>query len=168
MSGQQRELSMRFLAEPTDVNYGGKVHGGAVMKWIDQAGYAAAVGWSGTYSVTVAVGGIRFVAPIRTSDLVTVTAKLVYTGTSSMHFAIDVTARDPMGGDERLCTHCVIVFVALDAAENKPTPVPAWKPQTLEDKHLSEYATQVMALSKGIEETVTRYREAEALAAAGH
>jgi len=168
MSGQQRELSMRFLAEPTDVNYGGKVHGGAVMKWIDQAGYAAAVGWSGTYSVTVAVGGIRFVAPIRTSDLVTVTAKLVYTGTSSMHFAIDVTARDPMGGDERLCTHCVIVFVALDAAENKPTPVPAWKPQTLEDKHLSEYATQVMALSKGIEETVTRYREAEALAAAAH
>jgi acyl-CoA hydrolase len=29
------------------------------MKWIDQAGYAAAVGWSGQYSVTVAVGGIR-------------------------------------------------------------------------------------------------------------
>ena len=168
MSGQQRELSMCFLAEPTDVNYGGKVHGGAVMKWIDQAGYAAAVGWSGTYSVTVAVGGIRFVAPIRTSDLVTVNTKLVYTGTSSMHFAIGVTARDPMGGAERLCTHCVIVFVALDAVENKPTPVPAWKPQTLEDKHLSEYATQVMALSKGIEETVTLYREAEALAAAGH
>ena len=168
MSGQQRELSMRFLAEPTDVNYGGKVHGGVVMKWIDQAGYAAAVGWSGTYSVTVAVGGIRFVAPIRTSDLVTVKAKLVYTGTSSMHFAISVTARDPMGGEERLCTHCVIVFVALDAAENKPTPVPVWKPQTLEDKRLSEYATQVMALSKGIEETVTRYREAATLAAAGH
>ena len=172
MSGRQRELEFRFLAEPADVNYGGKVHGGVVMKWIDQVGYAAAVGWSGRYSVTVAVGGIRFVAPVRISDVVTVSAKLVHTGTSSMHFAVDVTARDPGldGGDdsERLCTHCVIVFVALDAAENKPTPVPAWKPQTLEDKHLSEYATQVMALSKGIEETVTRYREAEALAAAGH
>jgi acyl-CoA hydrolase len=31
-------LSLQFLSEPTDVNYGGKVHGGAVMKWIDQAG----------------------------------------------------------------------------------------------------------------------------------
>jgi len=31
-----------------------------VMKWIDQAGYACAVGWSGKYCVTVAVGGIRF------------------------------------------------------------------------------------------------------------
>lgn len=159
MSGRQRELNFRFLAEPADVNYGGKVHGGVVMKWIDQAGYAAAVGWSGHYSVTVAVGGIRFVAPIRIGDLVTVAAKLVHTGTTSMHFAIDVRARDPMHeGSDRLCTHCVIVFVAMDAVEGKPTPVPAWAPQNDEDRRLAEYATQVMALSKDIEETVARYR----------
>ena len=95
MSGQQRDLTFRFLAEPIDVNYGGKVHGGVVMKWIDQVGYAAAVGWSGRYSVTVAVGGIRFVAPVRIGDLVTVSARLVHTGTSSMHFAVEVRARDP-------------------------------------------------------------------------
>ncbi len=161
MSGQQRDLTMRFLAEPTDVNYGGKVHGGQVMKWIDQAGYAAAVGWSGRYSVTVAVGGIRFVAPIRISDLVTVKTTLVHTGTTSMHFAVDVHARDPMDehGD-RLCTHCVIVFVALDGVEGSPVPVPGWTPTTDEDRRLAEYALQVMALSKGIEETVARYREA--------
>ncbi len=159
MSGRQRELNLRFLAEPTDVNYGGKVHGGIVMKWIDQAGYAAAVGWSGRYSVTVAVGGIRFVAPIRTSDLVTITAKLVYTGTSSMHFAVDVNARDPMGGADRLCTHCVIVFVALDGVDGKPTPVPALTQETEEDKRLADYALKVMDLSKGIEQTIARYRE---------
>ena len=157
MSGEQRELTFRFLAEPTDVNYGGKVHGGVVMKWIDQVGYAAAVGWSGHYSVTVAVGGIRFVAPIRISDLVTVTAKLVYTGTSSMHFAVDVRARDPMGGEGHLCTHCIIVFVALDGVEGKPTAVPAWKPHSADDTRLAEYATKVMELSKGIEETVAGF-----------
>lgn len=161
MSGRQRELNLRFLAEPTDVNYGGKVHGGVVMKWIDQAGYAAAVGWSGKYSVTVAVGGIRFVAPIRTSDLVTITAKLVYTGTSSMHFAIDVNARDPMDGIDRLCTHCVIVFVALDGVDGKPTTVPTLTEETEEDKRLAEYALKVMALSKGIEQTIERYRQAD-------
>ena len=162
MSGHQRQLVMRFLAEPTDVNYGGKVHGGQVMKWIDQAGYAAAVGWAGRYSVTVAVGGIRFVAPIRISDLVTVETTLVYTGTTSMHFAVDVRARDPMvdEAEARLCTHCVIVFVALDGVEGTPVPVPGWVPQTEEDRRLSEYALQVMALSKGIEQTVARYREA--------
>lgn len=162
MSGRQRQLTMRFLAEPTDVNYGGKVHGGQVMKWIDQAGYAAAVGWSGRYSVTVAVGGIRFVAPIRISDLVTVESTLVYTGTTSMHFAVDVRARDPMAdeGDARLCTHCVIVFVALDGVEGKPVAVPPWQPQNEEDQRLAEYALKVMELSKGIEQTVARYREA--------
>jgi len=161
MSGQQRQLIMRFLAEPTDVNYGGKVHGGQVMKWIDQAGYAAAVGWSGRYSVTVAVGGIRFVAPIRISDLVTVETTLVHTGTSSMHFAVDVRARDTMqDAGERLCTHCVIVFVALDGVEGTPVAVPAWTPDSEEDHRLAEYAMQVMALSKDIEQTVARYREA--------
>ena len=161
VSGRQRELTMRFLAEPTDVNYGGKVHGGVVMKWIDQAGYAAAVGWSGQYSVTVAVGGIRFVAPVRTSDLVTVTTKLVHTGTTSMHFSVDVHARDPMeDGPGRLCTHCVIVFVALDGVEGNPAPVPSWEPRDEEDKRLAEYAMKVMALSKGIEETIARYQHA--------
>ncbi|MBP6597709.1 MAG: acyl-CoA thioesterase [Arenimonas sp.] len=159
MSGAQRELTFRFLAEPTDVNYGGKVHGGAVMKWIDQVGYAAAVGWSGRYSVTVAVGGIRFVSPIRISDLVTITAKLVYTGTSSMHFAVDVRARDPMRDDgEHLCTHCMIVFVAMDATQEKAMPVPRWEPVDEDDRRLAEYALKVMALSKDIEHAVSRLR----------
>jgi acyl-CoA hydrolase len=158
MSGRQRELTLRFLAEPTDVNYGGKVHGGTVMKWIDQAGYAAAVGWSGRYSVTVAVGGIRFVAPIRISDLVTVSTKLIHTGTSSMHFSVAVKASDPIGaGPERLCTHCVIVFVAVDG-EGKPIAVPPLQITSEEDRHLAEYATKVMELSKGIEQTIARYR----------
>lgn len=163
MSGQQREPVFRFLASPTDVNYGGKVHGGVVMKWIDQAGYAAAVGWSGRYCVTVAVGGIRFVAPIRTSDLVTVTTTLVHTGTSSMHFSVEVSARDPMEeGSARLCTHCVIVFVALDGVEGRPVPVPPWSPDNADDRRLAEYALQVMALSKDIEDAVMRFRQPDA------
>ena len=159
MSGQQRQLAMRFLAEPSDVNFGGKVHGGQVMRWIDQCGYAAAVGWSGHYSVTVAVGGIRFVAPIRIGDLVSVKATLIHTGTTSMHFAVDVRARDPMqdADQARLCTHCVIVFVAVDD-EVQPLAVPGWAPDSEEDRRLSEYALKVMELSKGIESTVARYR----------
>ncbi len=162
MSGRQRQSNMRFLAEPSDVNFGGKVHGGQVMKWIDQAGYAAAVGWSGHYSVTVAVGGIRFVAPIRIGDLVNVEAMLIHTGTTSMHFAVDVHARDPRTdeADARLCTHCVIVFVALDAPEGAPVPVPAWLPQDAEDRQLAEYAMRVIALGKDVEQTVARYRQA--------
>lgn len=64
MSDMSREFTLRVLASPTDVNFGGKVHGGSVMKWIDQVGYACALGWSKHYCVTVYVGGIRFLQPI--------------------------------------------------------------------------------------------------------
>ncbi len=161
MRGEQRELTFRFLAEPDDVNYGGKVHGGVVRSWIDRVGDAAAVACGGHYCVTVARGGIRFVAPIRIGDLVTITAKLVHTGTSSMHFAVDVRARDLGLADDnsasRLCTHCVIVFVAMDQAEGKPTAVPPWMPTSDEDHRLAEYAMKVMELSKGIEQTVAAF-----------
>jgi acyl-CoA hydrolase len=166
MPGQDREVRFCFLAQPTDVNFGGKVHGGMVMKWIDQAGYACAVGWSGGYCVTVAVGGIRFVNPILIGDLVTVHAQLIYTGNTSMHFAVDVIARRLETGLETLATHCVVVMVATDPV-GKPTAVPKWLPQTDDDKALAAYAQKLMELDKNIEQEITRYREAAHLAASG-
>jgi len=162
MPGQDREVKFCFLAQPTDVNFGGKVHGGMVMKWIDQAGYACAVGWSGKYCVTVAVGGIRFVQPIMIGDLVTVDCKLIYTGNTSMHFGVDVVARNLTTGKDVLATHCVVVMVATDVA-GKPTPVTKWEPQSEDDKCLAAYAKKLMELDKGIEQEISRYREAARL-----
>ena len=138
MPGKQREVTTRFLAEPTDVNFGGKVHGGMVMKWIDQAAYACAVGWSGAYCVTVAVGGIQFV-------------ELIHTGTSSMHFTVDVRARNLETQKVRLATSCVIMFVALDSPDGKPAQVPEWQPRSDEDKRLADYATRLVEISKAME-----------------
>jgi acyl-CoA hydrolase len=73
-------ITLRFLAEPNTVNFGGKVHGGTVMKWIDEAGYACATSWAKLYCVTVSVGTIRFHRPIMIGDLVEVEARLAYTG----------------------------------------------------------------------------------------
>jgi acyl-CoA hydrolase len=159
MSISDREVTLRFLAQPTDVNFGGKVHGGMVMKWIDQAGYAAAVGWSRKYCVTVAVGGIQFKQPILIGDLISVHCQLIHTGTTSMHFAVDVFARQLQTGKEVLATHCVIVFVATDNL-GKPSAVPAWEPQTDEDKVLAEYAKALMNLDRQVEQEVARYRAA--------
>ena len=159
MSGHQRELDLQFLAEPTDVNFGGKMHGGAVLRWIDQAGYACAVAWSGKYCVTAAVGGIEFVAPILIGDLVQVRCKLVHTGTSSMHLTVDVIARDLKQTEERLATHCVMTFVALDAPDGRPTPVPKWEPTTKEDIALGQYALKVMEVGRRIDEEASALRE---------
>ena len=55
-----REQTLRFLAAPTDAGYLGNVSGGRVLEWIDKAGYACAVGWSGRYCVTAYVGNVHF------------------------------------------------------------------------------------------------------------
>ncbi|NEX62153.1 acyl-CoA thioesterase [Noviherbaspirillum galbum] len=143
----KREVLLRFLAEPTDVNFGGKVHGGAVMKWIDQAGYACAVGWSGYYCVTVYVGGIRFYKPIFIGQLVEVKSTVVHTGTSSMHIAVEVSATDPRTGTQKLTTRCLIVFVAVDDGGDT-VPVPRWTPETELDKRLEQYAIHMAKARK--------------------
>jgi acyl-CoA hydrolase len=151
MKNRKRDITLRFLAEPGDVNFGGKVHGGAVMKWIDLAAYACAAGWSGKYCITAYAGGIRFVEPILVGNLVEVTAKVVYTGNTSMHIAIDVQASDPKLLENRLTTHCIVIMVAVDS-EGKPTSVPAWVPELKEDIKLQESAIKLMNMRKQIQE----------------
>lgn len=150
MTTQQHTLTFRFLAEPTDVNFGGKVHGGAVMKWIDQAGFACASAWSGEYCVTVYTGGIRFLKPILIGSMVEVSAQIVYTGSTSMHVAVDVWSSNIRTGERHKTTHCIIVFVAVDAA-GSPVAVPKWQPQSEREKQLERYAINLMELRKGVE-----------------
>src|SRR3954453_7408630 len=95
--GPQRGITLRFLAEPGDVNFGGKVHGGAVMKWIDQGGYTCAAGRTGSSSATVYIAGLHFLAPIPVGEVVEFQAVVIRTGRSSMDIAVDVYARDPKG-----------------------------------------------------------------------
>ncbi|RFA08268.1 acyl-CoA thioesterase [Subtercola boreus] len=136
MTGPSDELTLRFLASPTDVaSMGGKVHAGKVLEWIDKAAYACAVGWSQSYCVTAYVGSVSFVAPIESGNLVEVHAKLIYTGTSSMHIRVNVSSADPRVGLYVTSTDCVVIFVAV-GLDARPTPVPAWTPQSAADVEL--------------------------------
>ena len=157
MPGREREITLRFLAEPTDVNFGGKMFGGSVMKWIDLAGYACATGWAGRYCVTAYVGGIQFERPISIGDLVESRARLLLTGRTSMHIAVDVYSRPPTGEVYAHTTHCLMVFVAVDE-QGKPVAVPPWQPQNPEDKAQADYAARMKALSLEIEDERARLR----------
>jgi acyl-CoA hydrolase len=147
---REREITLRLVAETIDVNLFGNVHGGSVMKWIDQAAYACAVGWSGLAAVTVYVSGIRFYKPIHIGDIVELRARLIYTGRTSMHIAVDVNATEPRAWKKVQTTHCVVVFVALDDA-GSPTPVPTWEPGTADDLAMRDYAMRLMELRQGLE-----------------
>jgi len=155
---QQRDITLRFLAEPQDVNFGGKVHGGAVMKWIDLAAYACAAGWSGRYCVTAYAGGIRFVAPIFVGNLVEVSAKVIYTGKSSMHIALQVNACDPKSLNRRKTTQCIVIMVAVDES-SQPIEIPKWIPESPDDIKQHDTAEKLMEMRKQIGEEMEIFVE---------
>ena len=108
------KLNMSFLAEPNDANFSGNVHGGKVMKWIDEVGYALAVKYSKRYCVTKFVDDIEFLKPIEIGDLVKLDAEIIKFGNSSLRIKIDVFSTDLIKGKSKKNCECFIVFVALD------------------------------------------------------
>ena len=134
-------LITRFLAKPTDINWGGKVHGGTAMEWIDEAGAACTMEWSGNHTVAVYAGGIRFYNPISIGDLIEVDARLMRTDTRSMQMSIHVRSGNPKGGRDHLRTaiHATVTYIGIDL-DGQPLPAPKFTPVTPEDVKLAEHA----------------------------
>lgn len=144
-AGTAERVVLRFLAAPTDVNWGGKVHGGIVMEWIDSAAYLCATRWAGRDTVAVFSGGVRFYRPLHIGDLVEVEARLIYTGDRGMHVAVHVRSGDPKGAELELTTYCLTVMVARDDDGNA-LPVPAWEPVSDEDRALWQHARDLLEI----------------------
>ncbi|MEO8220603.1 MAG: hotdog domain-containing protein [Specibacter sp.] len=144
-AGTAERVVLRFMAAPTDVNWGGKVHGGIVMKWIDEAAYVCASRYCGNDTVAVFSGGVRFYRPLLIGHVVEVEARLVYTGVKGMHIAVHVRSGDPKGHEMNLTTYCLTVMVTRDNAGNS-VPVPHWAPLSDEDKHLHSHARDLLEI----------------------
>ncbi len=139
---QAHAVTLRFLAAPTDVNWGGKVHGGILMRWLDETGYVCASGWSHSHVVSRFSGGVSFLRPIRIGDLVEIQARLVRTGHTSMHVALRVLAGSPRTGELALAAQCASVYVALDG-DGRPAPVSVWTPHTEVDRASQRLAEEL-------------------------
>jgi acyl-CoA hydrolase len=133
------EITLRFLAAPTDAGQSGSVSAGRVLEWIDKAGYAAAARWSGGYTVTAYVGNVRFGRPVEVGDLVEARARVVLTGRTSMHVTVQVSSGPPTTGGLEPATQCLMIFVAVDG-EGRPAPVPTFEPRSMEEKLLEQWA----------------------------
>jgi len=145
--GTAPHVTLRFLAAPNDINRGGKVHGGIVMRWIDEAAHVLATRWTDSQrNVAVYSGGIGFYRPIFIGDIVEVEACLLHTGSSSMHISVHVRSGDPRQQQLLVTTHCLTVFVALND-EGQTIPCPPWNPTTMEDLDLNAHA---LALVSGL------------------
>ena len=113
------KMQMSFLAEPNDANYSGNVHGGKVMKWIDEIGYALSVNFTKKYCVTKFVDDIEFLLPIHIGDLVKLNAEVIKVGKTSLRIKVEVKSMDLIQNKEKRNCECFIVFVVVDKKGNK-------------------------------------------------
>ncbi|MBW4043014.1 MAG: acyl-CoA thioesterase [Acidobacteria bacterium] len=144
-AGTAPRLLLRFLATPRDVNWGGRVHGGTVMRWIDETAQACARSWTRRQTVGVYAGGIHFHAPIEIGSLVEVESRILHTGPHSVHLATHVRSADPVVGEYRTTTRCMSVFVPLDDA-GRTAEVAPLQLVSDEDRRLDRHARALIAM----------------------
>jgi len=119
----QNELTMSVLMTPDLANFTGNVHGGDLLKMLDQVAYACASRYSGGYVVTLSVDQVIFREPIHVGELVTFLASVNYVGKTSMEVGIRVQAENIQNRTIRHTNSCYFTMVAVDQ-HGKPTRVP--------------------------------------------
>ncbi|MEU7628897.1 hotdog domain-containing protein [Nocardia sp. NPDC049220] len=149
-AGTAPSATLRFLAAPSDINWGGKVHGGRTMQWIDEAAYVCGADWAGLHVITSYFGGIRFYRPIVIGHVVEVTARLIHTGPRSMHVSVHATSTDTHSDEPALAAHGLAVVVAVDD-DGKARAVPQWTPVSEEDQALDAHARHLVDLRALVE-----------------
>jgi uncharacterized protein (TIGR00369 family) len=108
---------------PQDANQAGNVHGGVIMKLIDQAGAIVAQRHTRTNVVTASVDRIDFLHPVFIGDVLFLKASLNLVGRTSMEVGVRVESENPITGEIRNTASAFLTYVALDES-GKPIEVP--------------------------------------------
>ncbi len=115
--------AIRVVMHPQDTNPQGTIFGGVILSRIDQAAWIEAVRQAPRRYVTVAMTKVEFKQPVYTGDVLSLWAKTVKIGRTSITVHVDVRAARPMKAmDDIAVTAAEVVMVALDEA-GKPTPI---------------------------------------------
>ena len=133
------QLSMTVLMTPDMANFSGNVHGGTVLKFLDQVAYACASRYAGRYVVTLSVDQVMFRQPIHVGELVTFLASVNNTGSSSMEIGIKVLAENIRTQAVRHANSCFFTMVSVDDA-GKPAAVAPLVPATADEIRRAENA----------------------------
>jgi acyl-CoA hydrolase len=129
----RHQISMTVLMTPDTANFAGNVHGGTILKLLDQVAYACASRWSGQYVVTRSVDQVVFREAIPVGELVTFLAGINHTGRSSMEVGVKVLAEDVRSGAARHVNSCFFTMVAVNA-QREAMAVRCWQPGHADDQ----------------------------------
>jgi uncharacterized protein (TIGR00369 family) len=143
----ESRVTLSAVMGPQHTNGLGNVHGGVIMKMVDEAAGFAAMRHARRPAVTVAIDSMTFMEPIRVGMLVTCNAELSYVGRTSMEVRVEVITENPLEGTPNLTNTAYLVFVALDE-EGNPTTVPPLLLDTEEQKLRASRAKDRQAYRK--------------------
>ncbi len=136
MEGRPASISrveMSHLLLPNEANALGTVHGGIIMRLVDEAGAVAAVRHAKRYCVTAEIDSMSFLAPARVGDLVILKASVNFVGATSIESGVRVETENLLTGRRTHVSSAYLVYVAL-GDDGKPCHVPALIPETDEDR----------------------------------
>ena len=125
--------------EVLDSNRQGNVHGGVIMRMVDEAAGIVAMKHSHHQVVTARVERFDFWKPVFVGDVVTIECALQYVGRTSMEIQVDVTAEDPISREARSVASSRVIYVAIDE-HGRPTPVPTLVPADRAEERIVEEA----------------------------
>lgn len=144
-------VTISQLMNPEHANLLGNVHGGWIMKLVDEAGALACMRHAQQRVVTVALDSMTFRQPILIGDLITLTAEVSYVGRTSMEVEVLVEAENPVTGHRSHTNTAYLVFVALDD-RGRPVPVPPL---------IAETGAQQQRMAQGAERQAYRKSQRE-------
>jgi acyl-CoA hydrolase len=159
MNLPHHELTMTVLMTPDMANFTGNVHGGTILKLLDQVAYACASRYCGQYVVTLSVDQVTFRQPIHVGELVTFLASVNYTGNTSMEVGIKVVAENIQTKTLRHANSCFFTMVAMDASR-KASPVVPLVPATEDQKRRHQAAQARRELRQEFEQRMKAMRVA--------
>ena len=137
---------------PADANYMGRIHGGTIMKLIDEAAAACAYRFCRTHVATAAIDRIDFHHPVEIGDLVRFWANVNHAGRTSVEVGVRVESEDLKSGCVTHTNSAYVVLVAIDD-HGKPTAVPTLVPTT--DEQRAWYAAAEERRRKRLQERQT-------------
>ncbi|HMQ35622.1 MAG TPA: acyl-CoA thioesterase [Chloroflexaceae bacterium] len=149
-AGHFRTLEMTVLMTPDTANFSGNVHGGHLLKLLDQVAFACASRYSGSYVVTVSVDQVVFHERIHVGELVTFLASVNYTGRSSMEIGIRVVSEHITERRQRHVLTCYFTMVAV-GEDGRPQLVPPVPVETADQRRRWAAATLRRGLRKEVE-----------------
>jgi acyl-CoA hydrolase len=126
-------ITLSVLMGPNDANGMGNVHGGVIMRLVDEAGALASMRHARCPVVTVRLDSMTFIEPVLVGDLLSLHAMVNWVGRTSIEVGVRVEAENPMTGKRSHTNSAYAVYVALNE-QGRPQQVSPLTVETEEEQ----------------------------------